>query len=155
MTALISPTSSDARRGNTVDPHILFAFEAVLLFWRWQTVEGVLEIDLDAYKTVLSLNYRGHLREELDSHRLATDEFTFGRSALGLGYDEEVKGLEEVALAVPVVAMNEHHPRPQIDLQPLVVSYVSRDDLGEMYVRGLLEPGRLVGRFLCNVDSRE
>ena len=120
--------------GNAVDPHILLDVQARLPVDAERLVEGVLEIDLDADGTVLSLDYRGHMREELDSHRLATYEFTFGRSSLGLGYDEEIQGFEEVALAVPVVALNEHHPRPQFDLQPLVVSNVEQRYLGEMYI---------------------
>ena len=73
MTALISPTNSDARRGMPLTR---------TYFWTWRlfsasspcdSVSCVLEIDLDPNWAVFALNDRGDLREELYAHGLAAD----------------------------------------------------------------------------------
>ena len=118
--------------GYAVDANVLLDVQTVLGLASVRLVDGVLEVDLDADGAVLALHDGGDLREELDANGLAADKLTLGRGALRLGNDEEVEGFEEVALAVPVVALHEHHPRLQIDLQPLVVAYVEERKLGEM-----------------------
>ena len=118
--------------GYAVDADVLLDVQTVLGVASGRLVDGVLQVDLDTDGAVLALDYSSNLGEELYADGLAADEFTLGRGALGLGDDEEVEGFEEVALAVPVVALHEHHSWLQIDLQPLVVAYVEERKLGEM-----------------------
>ena len=132
MTALISPTSSEARRGMPLTRTYFWTCRRFSASPPERLGDGVLEVDLYADGAVLALHDGGDLREELYPHGLAADKLTLGRGALGLGDDEEVEGFEEVALAVTVVALYEHHPRLQVHLQPFVVAYVEERELGEM-----------------------
>ena len=115
--------------GDAVDPGVFLDVEAFLRIASVRLGDGVLEIDLDPNWAVFALHDRGDLREELYAHGLASDKLALGRSALGLGDDEEVQGFEKVALAVPVVALHEHHPRPQVDFQPFKVPYVEEREM--------------------------
>ena len=69
---------------------------------------------------------RGYARVRLLVGRLDADQLLVGGSPGGLGDGEEVDRLEQVALALPVIAVNEGYARLEIEVQADVVAKVDQ-----------------------------
>ena len=64
---------------------------------------------------------------------LQADELLVGRCPGGFGDREQIQRLQQVALALPVVAEYENEPRLQVQVQALVVAKVDQAQVGDIY----------------------
>ena len=65
--------------------------------------------------------------------RLQADELLVGRCPGGLGDGEQIQRLQQVALALPVVAEYENEPRLQVQAQALIVAKVDQAQVRYIY----------------------
>ena len=64
---------------------------------------------------------------------LQADELLVGRCPGGFGDREQIQRLQQVALALPVVAEYENEPRLQVQVQALVVAEIDQAQVGDIY----------------------